>query len=148
MTGTSSNSVNQIIDKATGSSENAEKKERRGQKRHPYELLVGLILVDEQGQCSDSIVLRAINLSPGGVCLSSRQALEPGQQGVVQLMRTNGTYALAGVEIRHCHYIEDQNHIVGLQFKPFPKGLKRESFLDEQGHLRLFDPLLKENIEG
>ena len=121
--------------------------ERRSKERHPYTLLVGLVLLDENRELTPSLLLRARDLSVGGISLSSRESLDVGTQGVLQLVRSNGNLALAGVEVMHCRYVKDLEHLVGMSFIPMPTGFRTEDFLDDQGHLTLFDPLLQSNLK-
>ena len=91
--------------------------------------------------------MRARDLSVGGISLSSREPLDVGTKGVLQLVRSNGNLALAGVEVMHCRYVKDLEHLVGMSFIPMPPGFRTEDFLDDQGHLTLFDPLLQSNLK-
>jgi hypothetical protein len=120
--------------------------DRRAHPRHAYEALVGLILVDERGTMCPPLVVRARDLSEGGLSIISRRPIETGRRGVVQLVRADGRHAVAGVEVRHCRYVEDQAHDIGLKFAPLPEGVRQEDFLDASGRIALFDPLLAENI--
>ena len=140
--------TDQLIDCASGNASACEiASDRRTQKRHPYSLLVGLILHDENRNLMPPLLLRAKDLSVGGIGVRSREPIEAGRKGVLQLVRSNGNLALAGVEVMHCRYYKDLEHIVGLSFIPMPPGFRTEDFLDDQGRLALFDPLLRSNLK-
>lgn len=141
--------TDQLIDIASGAlPAPVEIDERRAKDRQSYQSLIGLIFANDDGTLADPLVLRAKNISLGGLCLVSRELIAEGRQGVLQLVRSNGKLALAGVEVRYCKYVFDLEHEVGLQFVPMPEGLKTEDFLDENGRVKLFDQLLLGNIES
>lgn len=149
MSETSQAITDQLIDCASGITSACDiASDRRNQKRHPYSLLVGLILHDENRNLMPPLLLRANDLSVGGIGVCSREPIEVGRKGVLQLVRSNGNLALAGVEVMHSRYCKDLEHIVGLSFIPMPPGFRTEDFLDDQGRLALFDPLLRSNVKS
>ena len=117
--------------------------DRRIKKRVPYNALVAIVLVGPTGQRGQPIVLRAKDLSLGGLCVLSRTMMYPGSRGAVQLVRSTGDVALVGVEVRHCRYSGDMQHQVGLQFVPMAAELASDSFLAQTGRMALLDPSLK-----
>ena len=148
MSETNDSITDHLIDSASGKvSPPTTVEDRRNKERHPYPLLVGLVLLDENRELTPPLLLRAKDISVGGIGLCCREPLEVGTQGVLQLVRSNGNLALAGVEVRHCRYVKDLEHIVGLSFIPMPPGFRTEDFLDDQGRLTLFDPLLQSNLK-
>lgn len=148
MSETNDSITDHLIDCVSGKeSACATVKNRRNTERHPYTLLVGLVLLDENRELSPPLLLRARDLSLEGIGLSSRGPLDVGKQGVLQLVRSNGNLALAGVEVMHCRYVKDLEHVIGLGFIPMPPGFRTEDFLDDQGRLTLFDPLLQSNLK-
>ena len=147
MSETNDSITDRLIDCVSGKeSACATVKDRRNTERHPYTLLVGLVLLDENRELLPPLLLRARDISVEGIGLSSRGPLDVGKQGVLQLVRSNGNLALAGVEVMHCRYVKDLEHIVGLCFIPMPTGFRTEEFLNDQGRLTLFDPLLRSNL--
>jgi len=120
--------------------------DRRAHVRHGYAALAGLVLVDEGGRRSAPLVVRTRDLSEGGLCITSIHPLLTGRRGMVQLVRADGRHAVAGIEVRHCRYVEDQAHEVGLQFTALPVGQRPDDLVSKCGRMRLFDPLLAENI--
>lgn len=140
-----SRQTDQIIDAA--SSGEATESDRRLNDRKPYEALVAVVLVQPEGGSSDPIVLRAIDISVGGMGVVSRQMLHPGTRGAVQLVRSNGQRALVGFETRHSRYTGSLRHETGLEFTALPEGLSAEDFMDEKGRLVTLDPLLDQNLE-
>ncbi len=148
MSVTNDSITDHLIDRASGKvSAPTTVDDRRSKERQPYPLLVGLVLLDENRELMPPLLLRARDISVGGISLSSREPLEVGRQGVLQLVRSNGNLALAGIEVMHCRYVKDLEHLVGMSFMPMPSGFRTEDFLDDQGHLTLFDPLLKCNLK-
>ena len=49
--------------------------------------------------------------------------------GVVQIVRTDGRFAIVGIEIRHCRRAGPHEYRVGVQFGPLPDGFTREETL-------------------
>ncbi len=118
--------------------------DRRVHPRRVYETLVGLVLVDDAGGRGDPMVLRSRDLSTGGMGLVGRHPIDAGTAGVMQIVRGDGRVALLGVVIRHCRYVDDQTHEIGLEFCDLPPGVTAADFMDEHGTIELFDPLLKD----
>lgn len=148
MSGKERPEVDRIIDVAAQeAAPTTETVERRARERHPYDAMVGLILLDDDDRPSGPRVLRAKDLSEGGLCLTSRTALPVGCRGAVQLVRSDGRMALTGVEVRHCRYVEDQAHEIGFMFIPLPQGVTRDQFTDANGRMTPVDPLLHDNID-
>lgn len=148
MSETNDSITDRLIDRASGEvPAPTTVEDRRNKERHPYTLLVGLVLLDENRELLPPLLLRARDISVGGIGLSSRGPLDVGRRGVLQLVRSNGNLALAGVEVKHCRYVKDLEHIVGMCFIPMPAGFRTEDFLDDQGRLTLFDPLLQSNLK-
>ena len=121
--------------------------ERRTTKRLDYDALVALILLTPEGEKTAPILLRAKDISRGGIRVVGRQQVESGQSGAVQLVRSNGQVALIGIRVQHCERLDGSTgYELGLQFAPLPAGLSPDDFLDDQ-RLKLLDPLLRGNIE-
>lgn len=119
--------------------------EKRQQKRHDYSALVGLVVPGPEGGPGRTIVVRAADLSVGGLSVMSSVALGVGVRGAAQLVRSDGRFALVGFQVRHCRPLGNGDCNAGLQFAPLPDGLRREDFLDADGNLMLVDPLLRHN---
>ena len=139
--------TDQIIDAAAALKAGApdEGAEKRAQKRHAYDSLVAVMLAPVGVGRSRPIVLRASDLSAGGISVAGSGLLPVGAPGVLQLVRMDGRFALVGIEVRHCRYIAPMTHQTGLQFIPLPDSFTREEFLDEDGRMILMDPLLRQN---
>lgn len=117
--------------------------EKRINKRHDYAALVGLIFLRRDGSTGRPVAARSKNLSATGICVTTREPVEIGQRGAVQLIRSNGTTAVVGVRVQHCHcFGELAGCEMGLQFVPVPRGLSTADFLDEQQKLKYMDPIL------
>ena len=93
------------------------------------------------------ILLRAKDISRGGIRVVGRQQVVEGRMGAVQLVRSNGQVALIGIRVQHCERLDGSTgYEMGLQFAPLPAGLSPDDFLDDQ-NMKLLDPLLRGNIE-
>jgi hypothetical protein len=138
-------STDRIIDAASGAG--PVPTDRRLKRRQPYTALVGLVLAGSDGERSVPIVLRASDISTGGIRVVSGQMLEPGALGALQLVRSNGQRAIVGFRVRHSRYAGKMRHEIGLEFTPLPEGLGAEDFVDEHGRLVTLDPLLEQNRE-
>jgi hypothetical protein len=147
MSQTPAASADQIIDAAAAMAPGTKKGvEQRKQRRLPYDALVAVLLTKPGGGREAPAVLRAHDLSAGGLSVTGSKALESGAVGVLQLVRSDGQFAMVGVEVRHCRYLGQMEHRTGLKFVPMPDGFTREEFLDENGRLMLLDPLLRTNV--
>ena len=138
--------ADRLIDVAAGVEQtSASEPERRMQSRVEYDALVAMMIVDECGVCSEPFVVRANDISLGGLSVVSGRYLPAEAQTVVQLVRSDGTSALVGASVRHCRTMRPAEHHIGLAFGSMPDTVNTEDFLDEHGQLRLLDPLLKDN---
>jgi hypothetical protein len=120
-------------------------KDQRRKRRTPYRALVGVVLRRSDGTRTEPMVLRARDISSGGVSVMSSHAIPSGGVGVMQIVRSDGRFALVGVVARHCQYAGHMEHRTGFEFVPMPEGFSRAEFLDEQGRMILLDPLLRGN---
>ena len=114
--------------------------ERRDRQRVPYDATVALILLGPGGFRSEPILLRAKDISAGGICVVSRNMIHVGAAGAMQLVRSDGRAALVGVQIRHCRYVGQMLHQTGMQFTDMPEGLSPLDFLDRQGRMKILVP--------
>jgi len=119
--------------------------ERRTQNRVTYDALVAVMPVESDGSGAEPFVARANDISLGGLSIVSGRFLPDDKTVVVQLVRSNGSTALVGAKVRHCHTVRPVEHHIGLAFTQLPGDLDVQRFLDENGCLRMFDPLLREN---
>ena len=106
---------------------------------------IGFVLLDGDDRPTQPILLRTRDISEGGVCITCRHPLKIHRRGVVQLVRSGGRRALTGVEVRHCQYLGDETHEVGLKFTAIPDVQDLDQWLDDQGTPKLFDALLSGN---
>ncbi|MCA9290599.1 MAG: hypothetical protein KDA25_05690 [Phycisphaerales bacterium] len=105
----------------------------------PFDRFVALVLLVGDGGVSAVQVLRATELSPTGICVKSKQMMHPQTQGAIQIMRQDGTFAIIGVEVRHCQYVGDLAHAIGLRFVPLHERFRTTDFLDDDGRMPLLD---------
>ena len=117
--------------------------DRRHDRRHPYRAMVALLL--SGGDRPAPLVLRSLDISAGGLLVAGSRALPVGAVGVMQLVRSDGRFALVGVEVMHSRYAGGMEHRCGVRFIPMPAGFRREDFLDADGRMVLLDPLLRQN---
>ena len=134
-----SEQADRLIDLAAGlKSGEVASDERRSRQRVPYDATVALILLGPDGYRSEPILLRAKDISAGGVCVISRNMIHVGAAGAMQLVRSDGRAALVGVQVRHCRYVGKMQHQTGLQFSDMPEGLSPKDFLDQDGRMKIF----------
>jgi hypothetical protein len=121
--------------------------ERRAHRRVPYDAAVTLLLCAPTGERGRPMVLKARDISLGGISVVGRQMIYPGSQGVAQLVRSDGRIALVGVVVTASRYIGNMRHLTGLSFIPLPQGFSEKEFLDKDGRLLLIDKRLRSNID-
>jgi hypothetical protein len=138
-----------MIDLAVGESTGKPRRaERRSNKRLSYDALVALVLLSSGGEKSEAVVLRAKDISFGGLRVMGRRELALGARGAVQLMRSNGQMAVVGATVQHCQYNPDAHgYEIGLQFVALPRALSPRDFLDGKSRMKLLDPLLRSNCD-
>ncbi len=148
MAGAGDKHTDRLIDLAAATTTTeAPSEERRTTKRLEYDALVAIILLTPEGEKADAILLRAKDISRGGIRVVGRHHAESGRMGAVQLVRSNGQVALIGILVQHCQHLDGSTgYEMGLQFAPLPAGLSPDDFLDDQ-RMKLLDPLLRGNIE-
>ncbi len=148
MAGAGDKHTDRLIDLAAATTTTeAPAQERRTTKRLEYDALVAIILLTPEGEKAKPTLLRAKDISRGGIRVVGRHQVESGQSGAVQLVRSNGQVALIGIRVQHCERLDGSTgYELGLQFAPLPAGLSPDDFLDDQ-RLKLLDPLLRGNIE-
>ena len=119
--------------------------ERRTQHRVSYDALVAVMPVESDGMASEPFVVRAHDISLGGLSVLSGRFLPENKTVVVQLVRSSGSTALVGATVRHCHTVRPVEHHIGLAFCQLPDEIGVERFLDENGCIQMLDPLLRDN---
>ena len=120
-----------LIDVACGAAPKADnaQQDRRDRERQPYEASVNLMLLTQGGTISPVQLLRAKDISAGGLCLRSRNMIHPGQRGAVQLVRSDGSVAVVGIHVLRCMYVGNMTHEIGMRFIDIPSGLTPEDFV-------------------
>lgn len=98
--------------------------EKRDQERHPYAADVKFFLMSSNGTIRATIDVQTIDISQGGICIRSRNMFHIGAVGCIELLRSDGTCTLVGVEVRHCRYIGNMTHHTGLRFIPLPRDVE------------------------
>lgn len=121
--------------------------ERRAAPRVPYDALVAISVVGPSGELRAPMVYRAVDISFSGISIIGRQFLCPGTTGVMQIVRPDGTAALACVFIATCQSMSNLDYLIGMEFGPLPPEICIDDFLDAQGRMLLMDPLLSERID-
>ena len=120
-----------LIDVACGAAPAAKnaQQDRRDRERQPYEASVNLLLLTHAGAVAPLQLLKAKDISAGGLCLRSRNMIHPGQRGAVQLVRSDGSLAVVGVQVLRCLYVGNMTHDIGMRFVDLPAGVTAESFI-------------------
>ncbi len=141
--------TDRMIDLAVGESAGKpRRRERRSNKRLSYDALVALVLLSPGGGKSESVVLRAKDISRGGLRVMGRRELTLGARGAVQLVRSTGQMAVVGATVQHCQYNADAHGFeIGLQFAALPPALSPKDFLDGKSRMKILDTLLRGNCD-
>ncbi|UCD73950.1 MAG: PilZ domain-containing protein [Phycisphaerales bacterium] len=141
MDSSAADNADRLIDIAAGvKASKSAVEERRSRDRVPYDATVALILLGPDGYRSDPMLLRAKDISVGGISVISRNMIHVGAAGAIQLVKSDGRAALVGVEVRHCRYTGRMTHETGMRFTPIPEGLAPCDFLDRQGRMKILIP--------
>lgn len=140
--------VDQVIDgilKEASEQDAPRETENRNNDRHPYNGFVVLILLDQTGNASSPLLLRAEDISTGGIGIVSRHMFHIGSIGAVQMLRSDGKTALIGVKVKHCRYTGDMRHHSGLEFIPVPARIKEAHFTADDGRKPLIHTMMTES---
>ncbi len=134
--GRTTNITDRMIDAAASGRTSEEfPDEKRARKRHTYLNEIALVLITPTGEHSPPMVLKARDISAGGICVISRPMIYPGSIGAVQLVRSDGKTALVGVTVQYCRYEGSMEHHTGLQFTPLSEKISASDFLDRNGSM-------------
>jgi len=114
--------------------------ERRDNTRHSYHRDIPVYWISELNRNTDVSLLRACDVSVGGVRLLSRCMLYPGAKGVVQLSRNNQEHAIVGIEVLYTDYIGDMRYASGCRFIAVPAELLSTRFMMSDGGVVLLRP--------
>ncbi len=121
------------IDQLMSTAGVGEEGERRSRERTPFTGKVALVLIAD-GKIQPPALYKAVNISPGGLCLQSRGMVHTDQAGAVQMRKSDGQVVTVGVIIRHCRYVADGIHHIGIQFAGMPPKLYPSHFETSPGH--------------
>ncbi len=97
--------------------------ERRSSERFDYPHNVEVILRSINGTTAKPIVAQGVNISSGGLCIESRVVFRPGAVGIARLKRSDGSFAVIGVQVCRCRYVSNMMHRTGMRFIPLPKDV-------------------------
>jgi hypothetical protein len=90
--------------------------DRRSAPRVPYETAVVLAVQRPDGEFGAPFAVEAVDISPGGAAVLSRQMVHPGTIGALHLLMPQTEPLVVGIEVMRCEYIGDMQHRVGLRF--------------------------------
>lgn len=130
------NNKNQVIDgivKRASKQDALYESENRDMDRYPYHGHIVLILLDYSGNPSPPLLLRAADISTGGIGVVSRHMFHTGSIGAVQMLRSDGKAEIIGVKVKHCRYAGDMKHHSGFEFAPVPERIKESYFMSSNG---------------
>lgn len=127
-------SADELIERAAKlDDETAGDDDRRSNRRMPYKALVALVLIGPTGDKSRPLIIRAEDISTGGLRLASRQMFHVGSYGAALMRRSDGRQALVGVKVLRCTYSGKMIHHTGVQFIPLPREMSAQDFVDDHG---------------
>ncbi|MBL0922181.1 MAG: hypothetical protein IBJ10_08655 [Phycisphaerales bacterium] len=118
----------------------SEDNDRRDHGRHPYHKDVPVYWLGELNRSSEVALLRASDVSVGGIRLVCRHMLYPGAKGVVQLTRQAAEHAIVGIEVMYTDYIGDMRYASGCRFIAVPQELLSTRFMQGDGGVALMRP--------
>ncbi len=107
---------------STGRVSSSSKREDRLHSRHDWQKAVQVAWISAPDEIPKSpSLVRAHNISAGGLALRSRCMVHPGQLGVVLLGKGSEDALTRGIEVRHCEYDDKLKlHIVGCGWVEIP----------------------------
>ncbi len=97
--------------------------ERRAKERQPYNAPIKLVIFSSAGDRLPKITVQAKDISLGGMCVTSRQMIHPGTQGILRLVKSDGKMTRVGVRVRYCQYVGGMLHHTGLEFTALPNTM-------------------------
>lgn len=105
---------------------------RRINERFSIDADVYCVVCNSESGISHPLKVRARDISPGGLCVLSRNMLHVGYTGAVRMIRADGTELIIGIQVTRCRYVGDMMHECGLLFLDAPpegcaQALARES---------------------
>ncbi len=87
------------------------------------------------------MLCQARDLSRDGIGIIVREPMTVGAGAVVQVARKNRR-AWIGACVRHCRYLGDGRHVVGLAFGRVPEGVRLKDLMDEHRRVRCAEMVL------
>jgi hypothetical protein len=136
----STNVMDHIIDIASGAAEPDDSlREHRDSQRIACDENVAIVQRTPDGGKTICTVVRARDISPGGMCVNSRYMLHVGQTGAILVTRSNGEQSIVGVRVAHSRYTGNMEHESGLEFTGDADGFTLKDFVDQQGNMPRLD---------
>ncbi len=126
------------VDAASGAVDTQEN--RRTAARLGHDQPVAVMLLNADGDFEPPRVARTNDVSKGGVSIRCEHMMDAGAIGVMQFVHPDGRAAMVGCEVRHCRYLDDGVHQIGIMFTKLDASIDPRQFLDEQGGVRPLHP--------
>lgn len=130
------NMLDHVIDVASGAVPDDDSlREHRDAQRMECDEQVALVQRTPDGGKSICTVVRARDISPGGMGVTSRYMLHVGHNGAMLITRSDGQQVILGIRVVHCQYTGDGGHESGLVFLEDVDGFTIDDFRDQQGNM-------------
>lgn len=120
--------LEQAVKNASMDGKAYEGSERRAAERHPYTQSVQVVLFAGDGSLSAPISLEGRDLSGSGIGVTGRVMINPGREGAMRLIRSDGEAVIVGVRAVRCRYIGHMQHETGFRFMPLSAAITPQDF--------------------
>lgn len=91
-------------------------REQRKSPRQHCEVSVALSVLKSDGEFTDPMLVKAVDISVDGIAILTTQMVRSGTAGALHLRIPGRRTAIIGVEAVNCAYIGDMKHRIGLRF--------------------------------
>ncbi len=127
--------VDRIIDIARGLAPvGPDVREKREATRVPFNTQIFLVQLTPPGDKTKPLTLQGENISSGGLCVRSAEALDVGSRGAVLLPRSNGELVILGAKVVYSNQ-QGKTTEYGLEFEPQPESIAIVDFRNPRGNL-------------
>ena len=110
-------------------------REQRETLRLPFNAQVAYVRITPAGELTVPVLLGAENISVGGLCVRSSEALEVGSRGAVLVSRSDGEPVVLAAKVVHCNEVSNRKFDCGLEFEAALPSVTMRDFHDKDGKL-------------
>lgn len=114
--------------------------EQRRHERFPFHHPVQVAWL-HRGRPTAAVAAIAHDISQGGISFLSRSMVHGRTHGVLLVVRRAAEPILRGIEVMHCQYLGDCEHLVGAKWIPLPTGLRASVRSDHLGTHLIIQPV-------